>query len=291
MISSYAVLENLGIGVKEKFLRLLNWFKSVKGPVIVAFSGGVDSSVVLAVAVLALGKDSVIAVTATSPIYPDEDLMWVKRVVEALGVKHVYVENDILNNTDFINNPPNRCYLCKKNLAEKLNKLANMFNAKAIVDGTNASDLSSYRPGLKALMEAGIKSPLIDVGITKDEVREIAKALNLPNWDRAPMACLVTRIPYGERITVEKLKRISEAEKIVKTLTEVKLVRVRDHGYMARIEVGRDERKKFFNENIMDKIVEELQKLGYKYVALDLYGYRSGSLDELILKKPNIPQA
>jgi uncharacterized protein len=163
--------------------------------------------------------------------------------------------------------------------------IAKKLNAKAIVDGTNASDLNTHRPRYLAFKEEGVRSPLAEVGVTKDEVRLLAKALGLPNWDKPPMACLASRIPYGERITVEKLKRISEAEKIVKTLTGVKLVRVRDHGYMARIEVGRDERKKFFNENIMDKIVEELQKLGYKYVALDLYGYRSGSLDELLPKK------
>jgi uncharacterized protein len=135
--------------------------------------------------------------------------------------------------------------------------------------------LNSYRPGLLAFAEAGVRSPLADAGITKDEVREIAKALKLPNWDRPPMSCLATRIPHGERIIIEKLERIAEAEKVVKILTGARLVRVRDHGYIARIEVSKDERKRFFNENIMDKLAEELQKLGYKYVTLDLYGYRS----------------
>jgi len=269
------VLRELNGGVREKFLSLFNWFKSVERPVLVAFSGGVDSSVVLAVASLALGRDSVIAVTATSPIHHEEDLLWAKRIAEILAVRHVIIESRELEDTNFISNPPNRCYFCKKDLAEELSKVAREFGAKTIVDGTNASDLNSYRPGLLAFAEAGVRSPLADAGITKDEVREIAKALKLPNWDRPPMSCLATRIPHGERITIEKLERIAEAEKVVKILTGARLVRVRDHGYIARIEVGKDERKRFFNENIMDKLAEELQKLGYKYVMLDLYGYRS----------------
>jgi uncharacterized protein len=269
------VLRELNGGVREKFLGLFNWFKSVERPVLVAFSGGVDSSAVLAVASLALGRDSVIAVTATSPIHHEEDLLWAKRIAEILAVRHVIIESCELEDTNFISNPPNRCYFCKKDLAEELSKVAREFGAKTIVDGTNASDLNSYRPGLLAFAEAGVRSPLADAGITKDEVREIAKALKLPNWDRPPMSCLATRIPHGERITIEKLERIAEAEKVVKILTGARLVRVRDHGYIARIEVSKDERKRFFNENIMDKLAEELQKLGYKYVTLDLYGYRS----------------
>ncbi|MEM4813913.1 MAG: hypothetical protein QXW24_06910, partial [Ignisphaera sp.] len=142
-----------------------------------------------------------------------------------------------------------------------------------------------HRPGLLAIREAGIRSPLAEIGVTKNEVRLIARALNLPNWDKPPMACLASRIPYGNSITIEKLKRIAEAEKTVKRIADVRLVRVRDHEYIARIEVDRNERRKFFSEEIMDTIALELQKLGYKYVTLDLYGYRSGSLDELVPKK------
>jgi uncharacterized protein len=172
------VLRELNGGVREKFLGLFNWFKSVERPVLVAFSGGVDSSVVLAVASLALGRDSVIAVTATSPIHHEEDLLWAKRIAEILAVRHVIIESRELEDTNFISNPPNRCYFCKKDLAEELSKVAREFGAKTIVDGTNASDLNSYRPGLLAFAEAGVRSPLADAGITKDEVREIAKALN-----------------------------------------------------------------------------------------------------------------
>lgn len=266
-------------------MNLIEWYRSVGGPVIVSFSGGVDSSVVLATAVLALGSNNVVAVTALSPTYPEEDFLWAKKIAEIFNVEHILVESSELSDPNFIANPPNRCYFCKKSLAKELLKVAEKYNAKAIVDGTNASDISSHRPGYLAFRESGVRSPLAEIGFTKEEARILAKALNLPNWDKPPMACLASRIPYGEPITIEKLNRIAKAESIVKKLTGVALVRVRDHGYIARIEVARNERGKFFSEDIMDKIAEELQKLGYRYVALDLYGYRSGSLDELLLKK------
>ena len=266
-------------------MKLIEWYRSVGGPIIVSYSGGVDSSVVLAVAVLALGRDNVVAVTALSPTYPEEDLYWAKKIVGIFNVEHILVESSELNDPNFVANPPNRCYFCKKSLAKELFEIAKRFNARAIVDGTNASDLSTHRPGLLAFREAGVRSPLAEVGITKEEVRVLAKAINLPNWDKPPMACLASRIPYGEKITIEKLRRVSEAEIIVKRLTGAAIVRVRDHGYIARIEVDRNERRKFFSEEVMDKIAMELQKLGYRYVTLDLLGYRSGSLDELLPKK------
>lgn len=271
--------------LREKFVKLIEWYRSVGGPVIVSYSGGVDSSVVLAVAVLALGQENVVAVTALSPTYPEEDLYWAKKIVSIFNVKHLLVESSELSDPNFIANPPNRCYFCKKSLAKELFEIARRLNARAIVDGTNASDLSTHRPGLLAFREVGVRSPLAEVGITKEEVRALARALNLPNWDKPPMACLASRIPYGEKITVEKLRRISEAENIIRKLTGVALVRVRDHGYIARIEVDRNERRKFFSEEVMDTISTELQRLGYKYVTLDLLGYRSGSLDELLPRK------
>ncbi|MCC6058438.1 MAG: ATP-dependent sacrificial sulfur transferase LarE [Desulfurococcaceae archaeon] len=275
----------LGSDLKKKFDKLIEWFKIVGGPIVVSFSGGVDSSVVLATAVYAIGRENVVAVTAISPTYPEEDLYWAKEIAKILNVKHILIESDELEDPNFISNPFNRCYYCKKSLSKSLLEIAKKLNAKVIVDGTNASDLNTHRPGYLAFREKGIRSPLAEVGITKDETRLLAKALGLPNWDKPPMACLASRIPYGEIITVEKLKRIAEAEKIVKKLTGVSLVRVRDHGYIARIEVYPNERRKFFNEKVMDSVALELQKLGYRYVTLDLLGYRSGSLDELLPKK------
>jgi uncharacterized protein len=279
------VASMLSNGIREKFLKLIEWYRSVGGPVIVSYSGGVDSSVVLATAVLALSSSNVVAVTAVSPTYPEEDFLWAKKIAEMFNVEHILVESSELCDPNFIANPPNRCYFCKKSLAKELLRVAERYRAKAIVDGTNASDITSHRPGYLAFRESGVRSPLTEIGLTKEEVRVLAETLNLPNWDKPPMACLASRIPYGEPITVEKLNRISKAENIVKKLAGVALVRVRDHGYIARIEVARNERRKFFSEDIMDKIAEELQKLGYRYVTLDLYGYRSGSLDELLPKK------
>jgi len=153
------------------------------------------------------------------------------------------------------------------------------------VDGTNSEDLGGHRPGYLALREEGIRSPLAELGFTKSEVRRAAKLLGLPNWDKPPEACLASRIPYGQRITAERLKRIEAAESAVKSLTGARQVRVRDHGDIARIEVGREERRLFFAEEVMDEVARELKRLGWRYVALDLEGYRSGSMDEGLASK------
>lgn len=270
--------------LKEKLIELVHWFNAIKSPIVVAFSGGVDSSVVLATACIVLGSDNVIAVTATSPIRFNEDVEWSKKIASMLNVRHIVIESDELKDGEFVLNPINRCYICKKHLAKKLIEIAKEFEAKTIVDGTNASDLNSYRPGIQALREVGIRSPLAEVGINKIEVKLLAKALGLPNWNRPSTSCLATRIPYGEPITIEKLKRIARAEEIVKRVAGVELVRVRDHGYIARIEVDRSERNKLFNEEVMDTIAIKLKELGYRYVTLDLLGYRSGSLDESLMQ-------
>ncbi|MEM0027140.1 MAG: ATP-dependent sacrificial sulfur transferase LarE [Ignisphaera sp.] len=272
------------MSIEKSIEKLLTWFKNVEKPVVVAFSGGVDSSVVLAVACRAIECENVFAVTAVSPIRFEEDLEWAKKVAQQLGAKHIILETDELSIPGFATNPPNRCYICKKNLASKLVELAKKLNAKTIVDGSNISDLNSYRPGIQAFREAGIRSPLAELEIRKDVVRAIAKHLGLPNWSKPSNTCIATRIPYGEAITLDKLRRIALAEKIVREITSVEVIRVRDHGYIARIEVDPRERRKFFDEDILDRIVAELKKLGYKYVTLDLQGYRSGSLDELITR-------
>ncbi|MEM1526965.1 MAG: ATP-dependent sacrificial sulfur transferase LarE [Ignisphaera sp.] len=268
--------------LNEVIKRLTDWFRGVEKPIIVSFSGGTDSSAVLAIACKAVEPYNVVAVTALSPIRLEEDLNWAKRITSTFGVKHIIVETNELSDPNFEVNLPNRCYICKKYLISKLLEVARKLNAKTIVDGTNASDLSSYRPGIQALKEAGVRSPLAELGISKDEVKLIAKAIGLPNWDRPSATCLATRIPYGESITLEKLKRIAEAEEVVKRLLGVKTIRVRDHGYIARIEVDPRDRNKFFSEEIMDLVAMELKRIGYKYVTLDLLGYRSGSLDELL---------
>lgn len=244
-----------------KLKRLLKLFEEGGGLVIVAFSGGVDSSLVTAVAATVLGPSNVYAVTAASPLYPHSELEQAKRIAKLLGVNHVVVNSSELDDERFAANPPNRCYYCKKNLSRELKEVAHRVGAKVIVDGTNHDDLKGHRPGYLATREEGIQSPLAEVGLTKGEVRMLARLLGLPNWDKPPMACLASRIPYGERITRERLARIERAEEIVRALTGVKQLRVRDHGVIARIEVGREERRLFFSEKVMDAIAKELRAL------------------------------
>ncbi|MEM0453182.1 MAG: ATP-dependent sacrificial sulfur transferase LarE [Sulfolobales archaeon] len=279
------VLPRLSDSLRDKFLGLTEWFRSVGGVVAVSFSGGVDSSVVLATAALSIGSENVIAITAVSPIRFEEDVRWAKIVANHLNVKHLLIEVDELSDPKFIANPPSRCYFCKRLLAEKLVNVAKGYGVKVIVDGSNASDLLDFRPGHSAFREAGIRSPLLELNITKDEVRVIARALGLQNWNEEPRTCLATRVPYGDLLTIEKLQRIKEAEHLVREIVGITLVRVRDHGYIARIEVGREEMSKFFDEEIIDKVDNALRKLGYKYVTLDLQGYRSGSLNEVLSKE------
>jgi uncharacterized protein len=269
----------------EKLAKLEEWFKAVGGPVVVAFSGGVDSSVVLAAAARALGPSQVYAVTADSPIHPRSELEWAKRVAALLGVNHVIITTSELEDENFASNPPLRCYYCKKAMVQQLKSVAERVGAKVVVDGTNSEDLGGRRPGYLALREEGVRSPLAELGFTKSEVRRAAKLLGLPNWDKPPMACLATRIPYGQRITLERLKRIEAAEEAVRALTGARQVRVRDHGDIARIEVGRGERRLLFSEEVMDEVARRLKQLGWRYVALDLEGYRSGSMDEGLADK------
>jgi len=246
--------------------------------VLVAFSGGVDSSVITLLAKQFCPE--VLAVTVESEITPFGELEYAKSVAEELGVKWKLVEVKKLDSPNFRANPPNRCYYCKKGIMDLLEKIRRQYNLDIIVDGTNADDLRDYRPGRQALEEFKIKSPLAEVGVSKLEIRKIAKAHNLSVYDKPSMACLASRIPYGIEITEKNLRMIAEAEKLIKELTHVSVLRVRHHGNMARIEVGINERSKFFNVEKLDKIVTRLKKLGFIYIVLDLQGYRSGSLNE-----------
>jgi uncharacterized protein len=254
--------------------------------VIVAFSGGIDSTLVLYLAKLALQK-SVVAVTSDSPILPKSELDETRKTAKRLGVEHVVVQTDELNDPNYTSNPSNRCYFCKKELSEKLVQLAEEQGADAVVDGTNADDLKGHRPGAAALSENGILRPLAAAGMTKTQVRALSRLLGLPNFDKTSMPCLSSRVEYGQRITPEKLRRIELSENYVRELTGVKELRVRDHGNLARIEAGRNERHLFFDEDKLDKISEALREFGYAYVAFDLKGYRTGSMNELLTIKPN----
>ncbi|WP_309492847.1 ATP-dependent sacrificial sulfur transferase LarE [Candidatus Hecatella orcuttiae] len=266
--------------LEEKFEGMLKNLQALKG-VVVAFSGGVDSSLVAATAKKALG-DRVLAVTADSSTLPPGELEEARKVAEALGIRHRVVKVDELDDPRFAANPPNRCYYCKKQLLEALKKIAREEGLDAVVDGTNAEDLQGHRPGALALREEGVRSPLAEAGITKREVYLLAEMLRLPTAGKPSMACLSSRFPYGERITAEGLRRVAEAEVFIKKTVGVKQLRVRDHQGIARIEVGKEERRLFFDEALMDRVAEGLRKLGYRYVALDLTGYRTGSMDEAL---------
>ncbi|MEM2098562.1 MAG: ATP-dependent sacrificial sulfur transferase LarE [Candidatus Bathyarchaeia archaeon] len=249
-----------------------------KNGVAIAFSGGVDSATLAAVSHNILG-DHAIAVTAKSPTYTLEELEESKRVANEIGIKQVIVETNELMDENFSRNTEDRCYYCKKALLIRIQKVAENFGLNAIFEGTNFSDLQGHRPGFQAVKETvNAYSPLVECKITKEEIREIARKLRLSVQNKPPMPCLASRIQYNERITPEKLFRVKAAEQEVRRLTGVKLLRVRDHGGLARIEVGSNEREVLFNIEIQDRIATALKELGFKYVTIDTEGYRTGSM-------------
>lgn len=263
----------------EKYQKLKRFIKE-KGEdgVLVALSGGVDSSTLLAVCHEVLGEKAV-AVTAKSATYPPEEMNEAQRIAKEIGVRHYIVETDELSSEDFIRNPENRCYYCKKELLDRLRDLADELGFKAIFEGTNFSDLSGHRPGFKAIRESkNVFSPWAENEFRKEEIRALAQELGLSVHSKPALACLASRIPFGEQITKEKLDRVGRAEQLIKKISGVRQLRVRNHNGLARIEVGGDERKLLFTVEIIDKIAGELKQLGFKFVTLDLEGYRTGSM-------------
>jgi len=265
--------------LSEKYEKLKRYIKEKgKDGVVVALSGGVDSSTLLAVCHEVLGERAV-AISAKSATYPPEEMDEAQRIAREIGVRHYIVETDELSSEDFVRNPENRCYYCKKELLDVLRNFADEFGFKAIFEGTNFSDLSGHRPGFKAIRESkNVFSPWAENEFKKEEIRALAQELGLSVHSKPALACLASRIPFGERITKEKLNRVGSAEQLIKKISGVRQLRVRDHNGLARIEVGRDERKLFFTVEIIDKISRELKQLGFKFVTLDLEGYRMGSM-------------
>ncbi len=250
--------------------------------VLVAYSGGVDSTFLLKVALEILG-DQVLAVTARSEIHASRELQAAEEIARRLGAKHIFIETHELADPKFSSNPPERCYSCKRGLFLRLNQVAAEYSLMQIVDGSNYDDLSQYRPGHKAAREYGVRSPLEEARLTKDDIRLLSREMGLTTWDKPAVPCLATRFPYGNEITMEGLRRVEKAEEFLYALG-VGQLRVRDHGAVARIEVGSDDIPLLLREDVVEQVIHELTGLGYSYVTLDLQGFRSGSMDEVLKK-------
>jgi len=263
--------------MKEKLEYLKRIIKE-KDSLMVAFSGGVDSSLVAKIAYEVLGKKA-LAVTLTSDTFSKRELESAKIIAKEIGIAHEIIDSSELGNNKFIKNPENRCYYCKKEEAIVLKRIANENRIKYIADGVNLSDFHEHRPGIKALDEEGIIHPLVEAGIKKSDIKAMAKFLGLSNYNMPSTTCLSSRISYGEEITIEKLKRIEKAESFILTLG-FRQVRVRCHKNIARIEVEKEEIEKAIR--FREEIVSRLKKVGFKYITLDLEGYRSGSMDEVL---------
>ena len=251
--------------------------------VLVAYSGGVDSTFLLKVASDVL-KDRVIAVTASSEIYPSRELEEAKKNANMFGVKHIIISTNELDNPNFVSNTPERCYYCKKGLFSKLFELVKQYSLNYVIDGSNYDDESNFRPGMRAASEFSVKTPLKEAMFMKEEIRTLSKEMNLPTWDKPSSPCLSTRFPYGIKITREKLLRVDHAEDFLARFG-IRQLRVRDHGDIARIEVLKEDMHIFLNEEISQEITDRFKALGYMYIALDLQGYRTGSMNELLKRR------
>lgn len=265
----------------EKQARVVAQLQGV-GSALVAFSGGVDSALVLAVAVQVLGRDRVLAATAVSPSLPSWELEASQRCAQEIGVAHELVVTHEIDDPNYARNAPDRCYFCKTELYDLLVPLAAARGLQAVLNGLNWDDLGEYRPGARAGAERGILSPLRDAGIGKAEVRAWAQEIGLSVWDKPALACLSSRIPYGTPVTIEALRRVDAAERFIRD-AGFRQVRVRHHGTLARIEVSPDELARAFEQRVA--IDEGVRAAGYLYATLDLRGYRSGSLND-VLRQP-----
>ena len=260
----------------------LNNILSAAGRVVIAYSGGVDSTYLLHAAHKTLG-DGVLAVTAHSPSMPESELEEAKIFCAERGIKHIICATDEMEIDEYRHNSPRRCYFCKHELFQKIMDIAAENDIHTVCDGSNTDDEGDYRPGLEALSELGIKSPLREAGMAKQDIRDLSNEAGLPTWNKPAFACLASRIPYGEDITPEKLRMAGEAEEFLRG-KGFDQVRVRVHGKVARIELVPDDICKMIDENLRKEISVRLKELGFSYVSLDLDGYRQGSMNEVLDK-------
>ncbi|MBI5701185.1 ATP-dependent sacrificial sulfur transferase LarE [Candidatus Saganbacteria bacterium] len=252
--------------------------------VLVAYSGGVDSTYLLKMALNALGKHNVLAVIASSETYPEFEKKEAIELAEEFDANFKVIETSEFLDENFRKNPDNRCFYCKSELFSKLRDIAKELKYNFVVDGSNADDLADYRPGAKAKKENGVRSPLQEAALTKKEIRSFSKELGLKTWNKPSYACLASRIPYGTEITLDSLKKIDLGEQFLRDLGFSQL-RVRHHGSIVRIEINKDELPQIIENDLLDVISRKFESLGYTYVTLDLKGYRTGSMNESILTK------
>jgi len=264
-------------------LETLRQIISDMGSVAIAFSGGVDSTFLLKVAHDVLG-DRALAVTATSQTYPQFQFEESARVAAQIGARQVVVHTEELDIPAFKNNPPDRCYHCKKELFVKLREIADRHGLRHVADGANADDLHDHRPGARAAAELDVRSPLQEAGFTKADIRHWSKLLGLPTWDKPSFACLSSRFPYGTGITREALDKVAAAEEFLRT-EGFRQYRVRHHGTIARIELPSQDIPKAARQNFRSRLVERFKEIGYTYVTLDLQGFRSGSMNEALSRE------
>jgi uncharacterized protein len=250
--------------------------------VIVAFSGGVDSSFLLKVAHDAIGA-RVLALTTTSPTMPDDDRRSALEIAQAIGARHLVLESNELEVPGYASNPLNRCYLCKSNLFTVCEGKARELGIANIVDGVNLDDLKDYRPGTQAAAERAVRHPLVEAELTKAEIRELSRELGLPTWDRPASPCLSSRFPYGTEITPEGLRKVEQGEQVLHALG-FRVARVRYHGDVARLELDSSEMMRIFEPQVRETVDREFKQIGFRFVAVDLKGFRSGSLNEGIVK-------
>lgn len=265
----------------EQKLEKLKHFLQKKGSAVIAFSGGVDSTFLLHVARDVLG-DGVIAVTFDSKIHPRREIAQAQKMAAFCKVRHLILKDDsLLSNGDFLSNPSERCYICKKIMMGKLKEKAKELGISAVMDGANADDLNDFRPGMQAAAEVGILSPLKEVGLGKSEIRRLARQEGLPVWDKPSSPCLCSRIPYGQPITLQKLDQIEKGENLLNELGFGEM-RLRHHGDLARIEIPAAKMPEILGPDTLNAVTEGLKKLGFNYITLDLEGFRSGSLNEAL---------
>ena len=252
------------------------------GSAVVAFSGGVDSALLLAMCLEVLGPEQVLAVTVESAIHPTIERGRASELATNLGARHIVLDSDILDDDEFNANSPQRCYFCKRSIMHRLRLLADQEGLSHVVHGANVRDKGDFRPGTRATVEAGPRAPLQEAGLTKQDIRALSHELGLPTWDEPSMACLASRFPYGTQLTAEGLARVDAAENFLRQAFGLRQLRVRDHEPMARIEVPAEDILSLVRPDARSRIVARFMELGYTYVTIDLAGFRSGSLNEVL---------